>query len=219
MKIMEHLLDMKCEEMVTYLIEHQPNLVDKFTRHLANPPLMDFLLKLISTDKPDNSTGIIDFLQGQRLIPNLVEALQTVQDLTPAENDVQLARQSSAADFLKALITISANSTTDNSTIGPNELTRELVSHDVMAQLCEIMLQGGYSLGNGVGIIIEIIRKNNSDYDILPVLYITLESHPPTGRDPIYLGHLLRVFGARIGDFNALLMRANENNKLKTTFG
>ncbi|KAM9896521.1 hypothetical protein OXX79_007424, partial [Metschnikowia pulcherrima] len=112
MKIMEHLLDMKCEEMVTYLIEHQPNLVDKFTRHLANPPLMDFLLKLISTDKPDNSTGIIDFLQGQRLIPNLVEALQTVQDLTPAENDVQLARQSSAADFLKALITISANSTT-----------------------------------------------------------------------------------------------------------
>lgn len=219
MKIMEHLLDMKCEEMVTYLIENQPQLVTKFTRHLANPPLMDFLLKLISTDKPDNSTGIIDFLQGQALIPSLVDALEGTADITGAELDMQLARQSSAADFLKALITISANSTTDNSTIGPNELTRELVSHDIMAKLCEIMLQGGYALGNGVGIIIEIIRKNNSDYDILPVLYITLESHPPTGRDPIYLGHLLRVFGGRIGDFNRLLMHAHQNNKLKTTFG
>ncbi|OBA23731.1 SAPS-domain-containing protein [Metschnikowia bicuspidata var. bicuspidata NRRL YB-4993] len=219
MKIMEHLLDMKCEEMITYLIENQPNLVQKFTRHLANPPLMDFLLKLISTDKPDNSTGIIDFLQDQNLIPSLVHALESAPGLSPAELDEQLARQSSAADFLKALITISANSTTDNSTIGPNELTRELVSHDMMAKLCDIMLQGGYALGNGVGIIIEIIRKNNSDYDILPVLYITLESHPPTGRDPIYLGHLLLVFGSRIGDFNNLLMHANENNKLKTTFG
>ncbi|GEQ67317.1 hypothetical protein JCM33374_g981 [Metschnikowia sp. JCM 33374] len=219
MKIMEHLLDMKCEEMVTYLIENQPHLVDKFTRHLANPPLMDFLLKLISTDKPDNSTGIIDFLQGQKLIPNLIDALETIPDLSPADQDTQLSRQSSAADFLKALITISANSTTDNSTIGPNELTRQLVSHDTMSKLCDVMLKGGYALGNGVGIIIEIIRKNNSDYDILPVLYITLESHPPTGRDPIYLGHLLKVFGGRIGDFNKLLMHANENNKLKTTFG
>lgn len=61
MKIMEHLLDMKCDDMITYLIENQPNLVAKFINHLSNPPLMDFLLKLISTDKPDNSTGIIDF--------------------------------------------------------------------------------------------------------------------------------------------------------------
>lgn len=30
MKIMEHLLDMKCEDMITYLIENQPNLVEKF---------------------------------------------------------------------------------------------------------------------------------------------------------------------------------------------
>lgn len=36
---------------------------------------MDFLLKLISTDKPDNSTGIIDFLQNQDLITHLVDAL------------------------------------------------------------------------------------------------------------------------------------------------
>lgn len=264
MKIMEHLLDMKCEEMVTYLIDNQPCLVEKFIKHLANPPLMDFLLKLISTDKPDNLTGIIDFLQEQNLIEHLINALDSdaavpatapVSDggkdaeLAEAGEDeskveasdalqsdavqaadskaVQaadasesiLARQSSAADFLKALITISANSTTDNSTIGPNELTRELVSYESMTRLCDIMLQGGFALGNGVGIIIEIIRKNNSDYDILPVLYITLESHPPTGRDPIYLGHLLQVFGSRINEFNGLLTRPNTAGPLRTTFG
>mmetsp|Transcript_7850 Transcript_7850/g.9892 ORF Transcript_7850/g.9892 Transcript_7850/m.9892 type:complete len:970 (+) Transcript_7850:106-3015(+) len=222
MKIMEHLLDMKCDEMITYLIDNQPNLVKKFINHLSNPPLMDFLLKLISTDKPDNSTGIIDFLQNQDFITHLINSLDITGDDNASENyDILLVKQSSAADFLKALITISANSTTDNSTIGPNELTRELVSYDQMDRLCKIMLKGGYALANGVGIIIEIIRKNNSDYDILPVLYITLESHPPTGRDPIYLGHLLKIFGNKIEDFNNLLMDQNNstNSILKTPFG
>ncbi|KAI3405473.2 SAP190 [Candida oxycetoniae] len=231
MKIMEHLLDMKCDEMITYLIENQPNLVEKFINHLSNPPLMDFLLKLISTDKPDNSTGIIDSLQNQNLISQLIQALDVCNN--PAGGDdadkddarkgksheLLLIEQSSAADFLKALITISANSTADNSTIGPNELTRELVSKEQITHLCNIMLKGGYALANGVGIIIEIIRKNNSDYDILPILYITLESHPPTGRDPIYLGHLLRVFGENIENFNNLLMKEDRDPKLRTPFG
>ncbi|CAN3353358.1 SIT4-associating protein Sap185p [Diutina catenulata] len=217
MKIMEHLLDMKCDEMINYLIDHQQSLVEKFVRHLSNPPLMDFLLKLISTDKPDNSTGIIDFLQHQQLIRHLVDALDIGED---EDKHDALVRQSSAADFLKALITISANSTTDNSTIGPNELTRELVSHEMMERLCKIMLKGGYALANGVGIIIEIIRKNNSDYDILPILYITLESHPPTGRDPIYLGHLLQVFASNIAAFNRILIDdAAGATKLRTPFG
>ncbi|KAG5419608.1 SAP190 [Candida metapsilosis] len=227
MKIMEHLLDMKCDEMITYLIDNQPNLVEKFINHLSNPPLMDFLLKLISTDKPDNSTGIIEFLQNQDLITHLINALDVPDTLEKDDakedeitnHELLLIEQSSAADFLKALITISANSTADNSTIGPNELTRELVSKEQMTRLCEIMLKGGYALANGVGIIIEIIRKNNSDYDILPVLYITLESHPPTGRDPIYLGHLLRVFGERISDFNELLIKEHTDSKLRTPFG
>lgn len=224
MKIMEHLLDMKCDEMITYLIDNQPKLVEKFMKHLSNPPLMDFLLKLILTDKPENSTGIIDFLQDQGLISQLISSLDiTDVDNKPQENhDLLLIQQSSAADFLKALITISANSNTDNSTIGPNELTRELVSSEQMVNLCKIMLKGGYALANGVGIIIEIIRKNNSDYDILPVMYITVETHPPTGRDPIYLGHLLKVFGSKISHFNSLLMNSLHSegtNKLKTPFG
>lgn len=230
-KIMEHLLDMKCDDMIAYLTERQPHLVQKFMNHLTNPPLMDFLLKLISTDKPDNATGIIDFLQMQGLVSSLVSALDADNDSAPhpppppglAQYYEQcLLRQSLAADFLKALVTISANSATDQSTIGPNELTRELVSRSQMERLCGIMLKGGYALANGVGIIIEIIRKNNSDYDILPVLYITLGSHPPTGRDPIYLGHLLKVFGELIDAFNLLVMDSrysDPSRQLMTPFG
>ncbi|KAL6450390.1 hypothetical protein SBY92_004596 [Candida maltosa Xu316] len=179
---------------------------------------MDFLLKLISTDKPDNSTGIIDFLQNQNLVTHLIDALD-VPDNAKEEHETSLVKQSATADFLKALITISANSTTDNSTIGPNELTRELVSREQMTRLCDIMLKGGYALANGVGIIIEIIRKNNSDYDLLPILHIRLENHPPTGRDPIYLGHLLRVFGEKVDDFNKLLISEDPECKLRTPFG
>lgn len=59
----------------------------------------------------------------------------------------------------------------------------------------------------GVGIIIEVIRKNNSDYD--PENLTGIE-HPPSSRDPIYLGTLLRLFAAHVPDFMELIMNQNE---------
>lgn len=208
MKINEHLLDMKIEEMLNFLL-HQTNLVDRFLKHIDNPPLMDFLLKVISTDKPDSPTGIIDLLKQQDLVSKLISFL---------DPKVNASMQSAAGDFIKAFVTISANSNTDNSTIGPNELTRELVSEKIMTQLCDLMLQGGTSLANGVGIIIEIIRKNNSDYDFVPVLFITIESHPPTSRDPIYLGHLIKVFSKHVPKF-AKLLNDTKLPDMDTPFG
>lgn len=208
MKINEHLLDMKLHGMLNFLLQ-QNDLVDRFLRHIDNPPLMDFLLKVISTDKPDNPTGIIEILKEQELIPKLVEFL---------DPEIGASVQSAAGDFIKAFVTISANSNTDNSTIGPNELTRELLSEKVMERLCELMLHGGTSLANGVGIMIEIIRKNNSDYDFVPVLYITIESHPPTSRDPIYLGHLIKVFSRNIPKFTKLL-EETKLDQMETPFG
>lgn len=208
MKINEHLLDMKIHGMLRFLLQ-QHNIVDRFLRHIDNPPLMDFLLKVISTDKPDNPSGIIELLKHQQLVPKLIEFL---------DPSVSASVQSAAGDFIKAFVTISANSNTDNSTIGPNELTRELVSEPIMARLCELMLHGGTSLANGVGIMIEIIRKNNSDYDFVPVLYITIESHPPTSRDPIYLGHLIKVFAKNILKFTKML-DSTRLAQLETPFG
>lgn len=60
----------------------------------------------------------------------------------------------------------------------------------------------------------------SSDYDIEPVLSLTLESHPPTSRDPIYLGTMLRLFASRIHDFQSLLSKPKSVPPLiSTTFG
>jgi hypothetical protein len=60
----------------------------------------------------------------------------------------------------------------------------------------------------------------SSDYDIEPVLTLTLESHPPTTRDPIYLGNMLRLFASRIEDFQKLLAKPKSvPPSIATTFG
>jgi SIT4-associating protein SAP185/190 len=117
---------------------------------------------------------------------------------------------------MKAIITISANATAqDNNVIGPNELTRQLVSEECIQMLIKDMLRGGNPLTVGVGIIIEVIRKNNSDYDL------ENQTGPvPKSTDPIYLGTLLRQFALHIPDFMKLIQSAEENKKeLKVAFG
>jgi len=64
------------------------------------------------------------------------------------------------------------------------------------------MLKGGNPLTVGVGIIIEVIRKNNSDYD--PEIAGGIDS-VPSGRDPIYLGTLLKLFAKHVPDFMKLI--------------
>lgn len=63
------------------------------------------------------------------------------------------------------------------------------------------MLKGGNPLTVGVGIVIEVIRKNNSDYDS----EIQIGPEPRTS-DPIYLGNLLRLFAHHIKDFMELIL-------------
>lgn len=117
------------------------------------------------------------------------------------------ATQTSAGDFLKAIITISANaSQNEQSCIGPNELTRQLVSKPCIEKLISDMLKGGNPLTVGVGIVIEVIRKNNSDYD--PDVGSEANSLP-SSRDPIYLGTLLRMFAQRVPDFMELILSPN----------
>lgn len=114
------------------------------------------------------------------------------------------ATQTSAGDFVKAIITISANaSQNEQSCIGPNNLTRQLVSEPCIETLIKDMLRGGNPLTVGVGTIIEVIRKNNSDYD--PDVGAGADSIP-SSNDPIYLGTLLRYFAKHVPDFMELIL-------------
>ncbi|KAF1812241.1 SAPS-domain-containing protein [Eremomyces bilateralis CBS 781.70] len=217
MKVNESLLDRKTEEMLD-LFKSIDNIIPDMLQHVDCPMIMDLLLKIISLEKAEGGQGIVDWLQTKDMIPILLSYLSSKQSSST---------QTSAGDFLKAIITISANATSqDQSVIGPNELTRQLVSEECIGMLINEMLGGGNPLTVGVGIVIEVIRKNNSDYDmdnqIGPV---------PKSSDPIYLGTLLRQFAQHIPDFMSLIqhtaMETVEENgvkvqipkKIKSAFG
>lgn len=88
------------------------------------------------------------------------------------------------------------------------------------------MLRGGNPLTVGVGIIIEVIRKNNSDYDLENQI-----GPVPKNSDPIYLGTLLRQFAMHIPQFMELVYSSSQivtqkdgsittkKRELKTAFG
>lgn len=126
--------------------------------------------------------------------------------------------QTAAGDFIKAIITISANaSQNEQQCIGPNELTRQLVSRPCVEQLIGYMLGGGNPLTVGVGIIIEVIRKNNSDYD--PDVGAGINT-TPSSHDPIYLGSLLRLFAENVPNFmNLILGTPSQKDSIDSTFG
>ena len=205
-KVNEALLDKKTEEMLGFF-KSLDGIVPAMLQHVDCPMVMDLLLKIISLEKLEGGAGIVDWLQAQDLIPLLLGFL------SPEHNS---ATQTSAGDFLKAIITISANATTqDQSVIGPNELTRQLVSERCIQTLIDEMLRGGNPLTVGVGIIIEVIRKNNSDYDL-----DTQEGPRPKTSDPIYLGTLLRKFATHVPDFmNLVRSPSAKKPELKAAFG
>lgn len=205
-KVNEALLDKKTAEMLDFF-RSLDGIVPAMLQHVDCPMVMDLLLKIISLEKHEGGAGIVDWLQQHDLIPLLLGYLS---------QDHNSATQTSAGDFLKAIITISANATTqDQSVIGPNELTRQLVSEQCIQTLINDMLRGGNPLTVGVGIIIEVIRKNNSDYD----LDNQVGPEPKTS-DPIYLGTLLRQFATHVPDFmNLIRSPSAKKPDLKAAFG
>ena len=193
-KVNETLLEKKTEDMLEFF-KSLPRIVPDILQHVDCPMVMDLLLKIISLEKTEGGAGIVDWLHSQDLVPMLLS------NLSP---DCNSSTQTSAGDFLKAIITISANAAQDQqSCIGPNSLTRQLVSEKCINSLVEAMLKGGNPLTVGVGIVIEVIRKNNSDYD--PESGSNPDA-PPTNHDPIYLGTLLRIFAQNVPNFMELIL-------------
>ncbi|KAH8904193.1 SAPS-domain-containing protein [Coniochaeta sp. PMI_546] len=207
-KVNESLFDKKTEEMVE-LLKSLDNAVADMIKHVDSPMVMDLLLKIISLERTESGQGIVEWLYTQNVMPTLLSFLGP---------EHSWATQTSAGDFMKAIITVSANASQNEQTcIGPNELTRQLVSRPCVEQLIQYMLGGGNPLTVGVGIIIEVIRKNNSDYD--PDVGAE-QNATPSSRDPIYLGTLLRLFAEHVPDFMNLIMNAPaQKERLNSTFG
>ncbi|KAI0891283.1 SAPS-domain-containing protein [Annulohypoxylon nitens] len=207
-KVNEALFDKKTDEMIA-LLKSLDDAISDMLRHVDCPMIMDLLLKIISLERTENGQGIVEWLYTKDVMPTLLSFLG------PEHN---YATQTSAGDFIKAIITVSANaSQNEQACIGPNELTRQLVSRPCIQTLIGYMLGGGNALTVGVGIVIEVIRKNNSDYD--PDVG-TDSNALPSSRDPIYLGTLLRFFANHVPDFMSLILNAPaQKHRLESTFG
>ncbi|ODV97870.1 hypothetical protein PACTADRAFT_185823 [Pachysolen tannophilus NRRL Y-2460] len=221
--IIESLIDLNVNEFMNFIRQNQENrlLVDQILKHVKISPFMDLLIKFISYDKSDSPIGLIEILKEQNLILKLLDLLKTDSIIT----------QTSIGDFLKNLITISANTpalydvdpenanSSDSSLIGPNDLTRALISEEGSKRLFYLTLSGGHALTTCVGIIIEVIRKNNSDYDSIDVLDDDYSNSPPSSRDPIYLGVMLARFSSGLKILTDRYLKNYEAAMLPTTIG
>ncbi|CCE63343.1 hypothetical protein TPHA_0E02510 [Tetrapisispora phaffii CBS 4417] len=205
LKITQNLLATRQDQFLNF-IRNLPNFVDNMLRHIEITSLMDFFLKCISTDKLEAPTGIIEFVHDQNLIKKCINYF----DNDKYNPDTQIC----VYEFLKALISISANAPLDEMSIGPNSLTRELASAHVIKQCIDIVItQRGHALNNIVSIVIELIRKNNSDYDQINLLETTIQDNPPSTRDPIYLGYLLKHFASNFSKLFKIIEELTENNE------
>ncbi|KAL6454375.1 hypothetical protein SBY92_003839 [Candida maltosa Xu316] len=243
--ILDQLMDTNSIELLNF-IRRQKNLVDTFLTKIEVPMLMDFFFRVIQTDKPDSPTGIIDTIAQQNLVVKLIDILKPEPSQFALEkyipNHQLFFKQTAATDFLKALVTISSNAALAvvlETNIGPNQLTRELVSPEIVnTMINDIMLvkikdedgkiqTNKHGINNCVSIIIELIRKNNSDYDLNCGSYSSMlqngdgtpevnsfvmfqwlkdfEQNPPGPRDPIYLGEMLYLFSSNLDKFAELV--------------
>ncbi|SCU86470.1 LAMI_0D02212g1_1 [Lachancea mirantina] len=206
LKINQNLLATRQDQYLNF-IRTRETLVQDMLSHIELSVLMDFFLKIISTDKQESPSGMIELVHEQKLIDRLLQHL----DNDKYSPDIQAC----AGDFLKVLIAISANAPLDEMSIGPNSLTRHLASEPCVKYLLDaIVKKRGDALITAVSVVIELIRKNNSDYDQVNLLTTTLDSHPPSVRDPIYLGELLKVFSTGVPLLYQVLVDIEEDNTI-----
>lgn len=215
-KFLENLMNVNAKLLMNFIRfeqEDQPSashITHQFLRFsLHFQQFSEILTKLISIDKPFAPIGIIDLLVEQGLVDKCLEMVEKHWD--------DCLAQSNLFALLNGIVSISSNvgfaegednaqnslfadnpidlidsGGSDNPNVGPNDLTRSMVSPENVELLVKILLKGSFGLSTCSVLLIELIRKNNSDYDDFPWTESLEQS--PSSRDPIYLGYMLRRF-------------------------
>ncbi|KAG0279590.1 hypothetical protein BGZ95_000788 [Linnemannia exigua] len=196
-KVIGVFLMKKTGDMLQF-IKSRPEVVPKLLLHMSTSSIMDLLLKIISMEESPEGKGTVQWLSEQGLMPWLVNRLDPNFDAEV---------HSVASQVLLDIIAISQSSHPEQPSIGTNVLIDELKSEIIVTKLVGFMLDrtaphSTSTLINGVTIFIELIRRNNSDYDVEPL--------PPNStelvREAVDLSDLLKVLAARIEDFKDLLV-------------
>jgi len=191
LKLVDDMAAMNMNELMNFIRfeqSHRP-LTDQFLALIPySATACDLLVRLISTDKPYSPNGLIDILLDQNLVLRLFDLCRIHY------RDHQV--QDNLCNLLNGIVGISSNVgfwddpamatggqqlnefgepadpdqqnmlQANNPNVGPNDLTRQLVSRPCVEQMLDIVInRGHYGLVTVVSVVIEVIRKNNSDYD------------------------------------------------------
>jgi len=213
-KVNAVLLAKRTSEMISF-IKSRDNIVDKMINHLDDAsPVGDLLLTLVRCEELPEGQGIVQWLSEQKLLIKLIDRLEPHRDPETHANAQQL---------ISDIIRMSQTSNPESPTIGTNALITELKSRDIMTRLADYMLDGTApnatsSLINGVTIIIDFIRHNNSDFEMDQML--VMGGMQQNVLSSVNLGEMLHVMADRTEQFQKLLVEPRSvSDPVPTTTG
>ncbi|CAO3646400.1 unnamed protein product [Cunninghamella echinulata] len=205
-------------EMIEF-IESKPSNLNKILNHLQSSAIMDLLLTLVRMEELSEGKGIVQWLSDGGLLENLIDRLDPYLD----SEEHSIAQQ-----CICEIIRMSQTSLLDQPSIGINDLILKLKSEQVMRKLAGYMLDAEApnatsTLINGVTIIIDLIRHNNSDMENDPMLnntYGYVNNNPVIRQTSVSLADMLKVLADHVVDFNRLLTEPRSvNGPIKTSIG
>ncbi|KAJ7154198.1 SIT4 phosphatase-associated protein-domain-containing protein, partial [Mycena filopes] len=194
-KINAVFLSKKPAEMLAF-IRAQPNVVERLLRHIETPSFVDLLVRIIQLDEQPGGAGVLEWLSSEQLMPRLLALL--APEHSPDVHTV-------VAELIKGIISMATptpGAGLSELHTGPasNRFARELARADSVGTLAEYILHPyafpPHADGNSadddddvlpnrashtsavvhaIAILIELIRKNNSDY-FEPYLFHTLRN-------------------------------------------
>ncbi|KAJ7706882.1 SIT4 phosphatase-associated protein-domain-containing protein [Mycena rosella] len=258
-KINAVFLSKKPAEMLAF-IRAQPDIVERLLRHIETPSFVDLLVRIIQLDEQPGGAGVLEWLSAEHLMPRLLALLAPTH--TPDVHTV-------VAELIKGIISMATPTPGAGLAelhTGPasNRFARELARADSVATLAEYILRDfGFedaeddpdatlptrasstsSVVHAIAILIELIRKNNSDY-FEPYLFHTLRNRliqvqQQLGGDGdggraalehalhemvermgvVHLGPVLEILSARLDVFQRYLRTPRSfNGPIRTTVG
>ncbi|KAJ7772937.1 SIT4 phosphatase-associated protein-domain-containing protein [Mycena maculata] len=205
-KINAVFLSKKPAEMLAF-IRAQPDIVARLLRHIETASFVDLIVRIIQLDEQPGGAGVLEWLSSENLMPRLLALLAPTN--TPDVHTV-------VAELIKGIISMATPAPGAGLAelhTGPasNRFARELARADSVATLASYILNdfsflqpdtdaGGdsdvlpsrgsctSSVVHAIAILIELIRKNNSDY-FEPYLFHTLRNRLIQVQQQLQLQH------------------------------
>lgn len=208
-------------EMMAF-IQSDANNLTKILGHLQTSAIMDLLLTLVRMEELPEGKGVVKWLSDHGLLENLVDRLDPYLD----SEEHSIAQQ-----CICEIIRMSQTSLPESPSIGMNDLILDLKSEPTMQKLAKYMLDpdapnATSTLINGVSIIIDIIRHNNSDLENdpnVPGLYEYQQQQQQQQQrlhGSVSLADMLKVMGDHVAEFTHLLLKPRSvNGPIRTTIG